>query len=113
MEPLTSVHAKPVIDAPVVGLTPMFPLMTEVGTLVMPVPARIANGAAVPRFTVGMCAARAVGLARPIALISRTRAVMTVPVTSLEFFIRGAPLHARMRVASISVGWSTEQAYKS
>ena len=46
--------AKPVMDAYVIGLTPMSPEMTDVGTFVMPAFARITKFAAVPRSTVAV-----------------------------------------------------------
>ena len=45
-------RAKPVIDAYVIGLTPMSPEMTDVGTFVMPALERITKFAAVPKSTV-------------------------------------------------------------
>jgi hypothetical protein len=42
---------KPAIVAPVAGETPMSPVMTDVGTVEMPVFARIAKSPAVPRLT--------------------------------------------------------------
>jgi hypothetical protein len=62
--------------------------MTDVGLLVMfGVPARIAKGAAVPRFTGNVCAAFAVDAARPIAPIVNMRTPMIVEASDFEFFI--------------------------
>src|SRR4029077_19380908 len=49
--PVTSAQVKPVIDAPVIGLVPMFPVIADAGTSVIPDSDRIAKPPAVPRFT--------------------------------------------------------------
>jgi hypothetical protein len=56
--PVTSTQLRAVMAAPVFGLSPTSPLITEVGTFVTPVPARIAKLAVVPSGT-GACAATA------------------------------------------------------
>jgi hypothetical protein len=47
----SAVNEKPVIDVAAAGLTPMFPVMAEVGTVEIPVFASIAKVPAAPRFT--------------------------------------------------------------
>lgn len=49
MESIT--RENPVRDVPAAGLTPMFPVIAEVGTLEMPLWARMAKLAADPRIT--------------------------------------------------------------
>jgi len=50
--PVTSGHEIKTA-APVIGLEPTFPIIADEGTSVTPVSVKIANGAAVPRFTGG------------------------------------------------------------
>src|SRR5687767_9248900 len=59
--------------APVMGLVPTSPPITDVGTLLIPVPDRSANGAAVPRGTVGGETA-AIGCTRSVINMSAVRA---------------------------------------
>src|SRR5450631_2383968 len=52
INPVTSGHVTP-IDAPVIGLVPIFPVMTDAGTSVIPVFVNIAKLPAVPSGTGG------------------------------------------------------------
>ena len=51
MVPFTSSHVNPMMLAPVSGVSPTSPVIADSGTSVISVPARIANGSAVPRST--------------------------------------------------------------
>ena len=80
------------IKLPLAGLKPTFPVITDVGMLVIAEPANIANGAAVPRSTVG-CAACAIGnfIANPTKLTIITVTNMLNVNFILNFFTADYP----------------------
>ena len=53
----SAARLKPVMDANVMGLTPILPVMTDVGTFVMPVLVRMTKFSAVPKLTADSAAA--------------------------------------------------------
>jgi hypothetical protein len=72
------------MPAPVAGLNPTFPVITDVlpASVILGVPAKIANGAAVPKLTVD-CAARATGLMPIIRLMTNIPTAINAPLTIL------------------------------
>jgi len=71
--------------APVMGLAPTFPLMTEAGTSVTPVLVRMAKVPAVPRLT-GACAVKGTFLVVKVQVTGEARA-MPVVLTALVVMV--------------------------
>ena len=90
IEPLTLAAGKPVIAVP--GESPTSPDITEVGTLVIVVPAITAYGVAAPRSM--LVAATALSLAKAMSVIKLSKPTPNVP----------RPRRARERLAERWVG---------